>query len=71
MMDDQTTPRQSLPPGTMALIPSGTPASVLAYLRRSYTDPNNRIAAGAPDWYRDALLARINALLEADDEMSA
>jgi hypothetical protein len=63
MMDDQPILSQSLP--------NGTPAPVLTYLRGSYSDPNNRIAAATPAWYRDALLVRIDELLEDSDEAAA
>jgi hypothetical protein len=46
------------------LIPNDTPRPVLLHLRQRYGDLTDVV----PTWYRNAVLARLNALLERHQE---
>jgi hypothetical protein len=52
-------------------IPRETPRTQLVSLRQRYSDSLQPEIRVLPAWYRDALIARIAVLLEADDEAVA
>jgi hypothetical protein len=52
-------------------IPGGTPPHHLVYLLSCYTDPAHPETPALPREYVDAVIERIDSLLQADDEAAA
>lgn len=66
--------RPSAPPPcptrASSLIPDTTPHHRLRYLRKQYLDSASPATSAMPAWYREALVSRIDALLQRGRELA-